>query len=119
MRGLFKKMYLSKVQRNIHTIGLGLVALSTAAALSACSDNDKTAGGGPSGTEAGNAITAQIMVAGQPAAAVKVRLSESESLESEKATFTETNKDGIATFENISDGAYTLEATMGDKALQK
>ena len=119
MRGLFKKMYLSKVQRNISTFGLGLVALSTAAALSACSTNDKTAGGGPSGTEAGNAITAQIMVAGQPAAAVKVRLSESESLESEKANYTETDKDGIATFENVSDGAYTLEATTGDKALQK
>jgi hypothetical protein len=119
MLGNFKKMYLSKVQRNISTFGLGLVALSTVAALSACSGNDKTAGGGPSGTEAGNAITAQIMVAGQPAAAVKVRLSESESLESEKATFTETNKDGIATFENVSDGEYTLEATTGDKALQK
>lgn len=119
MRGLFKKMYLSGVQKTISTFGLGLAAISTVAVLSACSGNDKTAGGGPSGTEAGNAITAQITVAGHPAAAVKVILSESESLESEKANATETDSDGIVVFENVSDGAYTLEATMGDKALQK
>ena len=119
MYGLLKKLYFSNVQRTISTFGLGLAAISTIAALSACSGNDKTAGGGPSGTEAGNAITAQIMVAGHPAAAVKVTLSESESLDSENANSTETDKDGIAVFENVSDGAYTLEANMGDKALQK
>ena len=54
MRGLFKNMYLSKVQKDFSTFGLGLIALTTAAMLSACSDSDKTAGGGPSGTEAGH-----------------------------------------------------------------
>ena len=75
MRGLFKNMYLSNVQKDFSTFGLGLIALTTAAMLSACSDSDKTAGGGPSGTEAGNAITAQITVAGQPAAFARVKLS--------------------------------------------
>ena len=119
MLGIFKKMYLSKVQRNISTFGLGLVALSTAAALSACSGNDKTAGGGPSGTEAGNAITAQIMVAGQPAAFAKVKLSESESLDAADNEFTKADSNGKIVFENVAEGTYTLEARLDGKALQK
>ena len=119
MLGNFKKMYLSKVQRNISTFGLGLVALSTVAALSACSGNDKTAGGGPSGTEAGNAITAQIMVAGQPAAFAKVKLSESESLDATDNEFTEADSNGKILFENVAEGTYTLEARLDGKALQK
>ena len=109
--------------RRSHLIaaGISLVVFCVAAgfSLTGCSTNDKTAGGGPSGTEAGNAITAQIMIAGQPAAAVKVRLSESENLESENVNLSETDKDGIVMFENVSDGEYTLEAIKGDKALQK
>ena len=119
MLGNFKKMYLSKVQRNISTFGLGLVALSTVAALSACSGNDKTAGGGPSGTEAGNAITAQIMVAGQPAAFARVKLSESESLDATDNEFTEADSNGKILFENVAEGTYTLEARLDGKALQK
>jgi hypothetical protein len=119
MLGNFKKMYLSKVQRNISTFGLGLVALSTAAALSACSSNDKTAGGGPSGTEAGNAITAQIMAAGQPAAFARVKLSESESLDAADNEFTEADSNGKILFENVAEGTYTLEARLDGKALQK
>lgn len=119
MLGIFKKMYLSKVQRNISTFGLGLVALSTAAALSACSSNDKTAGGGPSDTEAGNAITAQIMAAGQPAAFARVKLSESESLDAADNEFTEADSNGKILFENVAEGTYTLEARLDGKALQK
>ena len=119
MLGNFKKMYLSKVQRNISTFGLGLVALSTVAALSACSGNDKTAGGGPSGTEAGNAITAQIMAAGQPAAFARVKLSESESLDAADSEFTEADSNGKIVFENVAEGTYTLEARLDGKALQK
>lgn len=119
MLGIFKKMYLSKVQRNISTFGLGLVALSTAAALSACSSNDKTAGGGPSGTEAGNAITAQIIAAGQPAAFAKVKLSESESLDATDNEFTEADSNGKIVFENVAEGTYTLEARLDGMALQK
>ncbi len=119
MRGLFKNMYLSKVQKGLSTFGLGVIALSTAAVLSACSDNDKTAGGGPSGTEAGNAITAQIMAAGQPAAFARVKLSESESLDAADNEFTEADSNGKILFENVAEGTYTLEARLDGKALQK
>ena len=119
MRELFKNMYLSKVQKGLSTFGLGLIALSTAAMLSACSDNDKTAGGGPSGTEAGNAITAQIVSAGKPAAQVTVRLTDSESIDSDSARTASTDSKGKVTFENIPEGVYMLEARHGGRALQK
>ena len=119
MRGLVKKMYFSKVQRNISTFGLGLIALSTAAVLSACSDTDKTAGGGPSGTDAGNAIMAQLTVNGQPAAFARVKLSESESLDAADNEFTKADKNGKVVFENVAEGTYTLEARLDGKALQK
>ena len=119
MRGLFKNMYLSKVQRNISTFGLGLIALSTAAMLSACSDTDKTAGGGSSGTDAGNAIMAQLTVDGQPAAFARVKLSESESLDAADNEFTKADKNGKVVFENVAEGTYTLEAILDNKALQK
>ncbi|WP_290737597.1 hypothetical protein [Fibrobacter sp. UBA3718] len=112
-------MYFSKVQRNISTFGLGLIALSTAAVLSACSDTDKTAGGGPSGTDAGNAIMAQLTVDGQPAAFARVKLSESESLDAADNEFTKADKNGKVVFENVAEGTYTLEARLDGKALQK
>ena len=86
--------------------------------LNACSDS-KVAGGGPSGTEAGNAITAQIVASGTPAAKVTVRLTESESVDSDSVRTATTDSNGKVSFENVSDGDYILEATMGDKALQK
>ncbi len=119
MRGLFKNMYLSKVQRNISTFGLGLIALSTAAMLLACSDSDKTAGGGSSGTDAGNAIMAQIISAGKPAAQVTVQLTESESIDSDSARTARTDSEGKVVFENIPEGVYMLEARHDGKALQK
>ena len=45
-----------------------ILALSMGLGLSACGET-KTAGGGPSGTEAGNAITAQILTADKSPAA--------------------------------------------------
>ena len=119
MRGLFKKMYFSKVQRNFSTFGLGLIAFSTAAVLSACSDTDKTAGGGPSGTDAGNAIMAQLTVDGQPAAFARVKLSESESLDATDNEFTKADSNGKIVFENVAEGTYTLEARLDGKALQR
>jgi hypothetical protein len=85
----------------------------------ACSDSEKTAGGGPSGTEAGNAITAQIMVAGEPAAYARVKLTESESLDAADSEFTQADEKGFVTFENVSDGNYTLEARHDGMALQR
>lgn len=119
MLGNFKKMYFSKVQRNFSIFGLGLIALSTAAVLSACSDTDKTAGGGPSGTDAGNAIMAQLTVDGQPAAFARVKLSESESLDATDNEFTKADENGKIVFENVAEGTYTLEARLDGKALQR
>ncbi len=95
-----------------------ILALSFGLGLSACSET-KTAGGGPSGTEAGNAITAQILTAEKsPAALAKVRLMDSEALGDEKAYFAEADKNGNVTIEGVEDGDYTLEAKLAGEALQ-
>ena len=95
-----------------------IMSFALGISLNACSDS-KVAGGGPSGTEAGNAITAQIIASGTPAAQVTVRLTESESIDSDSVRTATTDSKGKVSFENVSDGEYILEATMGDKALQK
>ena len=95
-----------------------ILALSFGLGLSACSET-KTAGGGPSGTEAGNAITAEIITAVKsPAALARVRLMDSEGLDSEKAYSAEADKDGNVTIEGVEDGDYTLEAKLAGEALQ-
>ena len=93
-------------------------ALTAGFALNACT-GDQTAGGGPSGTDAGNAITAQIISEGKPAAQVTVRLTESESLDADSARTASTDSKGYVSFENIPNGEYILEAASGDMALQK
>ena len=95
-----------------------ILALSFGLGLSACSET-KTAGGGPSGTEAGNAITAQILTAEKsPAALAKVRLMDSEALGDEKAYSAEADKNGNVIIEGVEDGDYTLEAKLAGEALQ-
>ncbi len=95
-----------------------ILALSFGLGLSACGET-KTAGGGPSGTEAGNAITAQILTAEKsPAALAKVRLMDSEGLDSEKSYSAEADKNGNVTIEGVADGDYTLEAKLAGEALQ-
>ena len=78
-------LYLFGVRKRVLPSFFGLAAF----ALIGCSSSTETAGGGPSGTEAGNAITAQIMVAGKPAAYARVKLTESESLDASKTEFIE------------------------------
>lgn len=93
-------------------LGLGL-------GLSACSDSTTTAGGGPSGTEAGNAITAQIFNADKtPAAHARVKIIESVSLDSHIAYTAEADKNGQVTVEDVPNGNYILEAKQGANALQ-
>lgn len=93
-------------------LGLGL-------GLSACSDSTTTAGGGPSGTEAGNAITAQIFNADKtPAAHARVKVIESVSLDSHTAYTAEADKNGQVTVEGVPNGNYILEAKQGANALQ-
>lgn len=121
-----QNFYLSSMQRLCrlpHTFArragtLALVSAFAAFGLSACGENDKTAGGGSSGTEAGNAITAQIMVAGAPAAYAKAKLIESESLGDETLGDVEADKNGIVVFEKVPKGVYTLEAKLSGNALQ-
>lgn len=87
-------------------------------ALCGCSDNN-VAGGGPSGTEAGNAITAQIMVAGAPAPMAKVTLIDRQSIDGTKDGYTaNADANGIVTMENVAKGSYTMEAMLDSQAIQ-
>ena len=118
-------LYLSRVLRKHGNISSMLktassvsLALSMGLGLVACGET-KTAGGGPSGTEAGNAITAQILTAEKsPAALAKVRLMDSEDLGNEKAYSAEADKKGNVIIEGVADGDYTLEAKLDGEALQ-
>ena len=95
-----------------------LLTLSLGLGISACGET-KTAGGGPSGSEAGNAITAEIMTASKsPAALARVRLMDSEDIDGEKVYSAEADKKGKVVIEGVPDGDYTLEATLDGEALQ-
>ena len=123
MRNLGEILYfwdvLKKSPANVAKYAMpSILALSLGFGLSACGDT-KTAGGGPSGTEAGNAITAQILTADKsPAALARVRLMDSEGLDGEKAYSAEADKNGNVTIEGVADGDYTLEANLKGEALQ-
>ncbi|SHK61803.1 hypothetical protein SAMN05720487_10378 [Fibrobacter sp. UWT2] len=123
MRNLNENLYfwdvLKKTPANMVKCTLpSILALSLGFGLLACGDT-KTAGGGPSGTEAGNAITAEIITADKsPAALARVRLMDSEGLDSEKAYSAETDKNGKVVIEGVADGDYTLEANLKGEALQ-
>ena len=125
MRSLGKNLYFWDVPSALSPVRMAkkamysLLALSVGFGLLACGDNTKTAGGGPSGTEAGNAITAEILTAGKkPAALAKVRLMDSEDLDSENAYSAECDKNGKIVIEDVDDGDYTLEAKLDGEALQ-
>lgn len=126
MKKTFKNLYLSNVQNLYFTSRSVFKALSTsvlfgvAASFVACSDsNNEVAGGGPSGTEAGNAITAQIMQTGAPAALARVKLIESESLDGAENAYTaNADSNGFVTLENVDKGKYTMEASLDGFAMQ-
>ena len=87
--------------------------------LCACGGSDNVAGGGPSGTEAGNAITAQILIANAPAANARVKLVEHNSLNGIEGGYTATaNDSGFVTIERVPVGNYTMEATLNESAVQ-
>lgn len=113
-----KNFYFWGMSKSYRTLAVTAV-LGFGLGLSACSD-DKVAGGGPSGTEAGNAITAQILTADKtPAARAKVKLVESASLEGSKDAYTaETDKNGQVVVEGVASGSYILEASLEGKAIQ-
>lgn len=122
-----KKMYLSEVQINSSRFYSFLKPISAilvfglATCIAGCSDGEKTAGGGSSGTEAGNAITARIMLGSAPAAMAKVKLIDQESLDFEPSNNSYsayTDNDGNVTFRQVVKGKYTLEAALNNEALQ-
>lgn len=105
-----------ELEQNKYRRMLSLIApLAIGFSLCACG-SDKVAGGGPSGTEAGNAITAQILIANAPAAHAQVKLVEQNSLDGEGYTAV-TNDSGIVTIEKVAVGNYTMEAIVDDSAL--
>lgn len=83
--------------------------------LCACG-SDNVAGGGPSGTEAGNAITAQILIANAPAANARVKLVEHNSLDGQGYTAT-ADSNGFVSIEHVAVGNYTMEASLDESAL--
>lgn len=79
------------------------------------------AGGGPSGTEAGNAITAQILRNDQsPAVAARVYVMPSNSITSseEALVTTVTDNEGRFTLTDLAVGSYTVEVADASGALQ-
>ena len=113
-----KKIYIKgmDVKQNRTRRILALIA-PLAIGFSLCACGTEVAGGGPSGTEAGNAITAQILIADAPAANARVKLVEQESLDGNGYIAT-ANENGIVTIENVAIGNYTMEAILNESALQ-
>ena len=114
-----KKLYIKgmDVKQNKNRRMISLIApFAIGFSLCACG-SDNVAGGGPSGTEAGNAITAQILIANAPAANARVKLVEHNSLDGQGYTAT-ANDSGYVTIENVAIGSYTMEASLNESALQ-
>lgn len=103
-----------KQNNNRRLISL-IAPLAIGFSLCACGGSE-VAGGGPSGTEAGNAITAQILIANAPAANARVKLVEHNSLDGQGYIAT-ANDSGYVTIENVAVGNYTMEASLDESAL--
>jgi hypothetical protein len=118
---LRKKLYIKgmELKQNKTKRVLTLIApLAIGFSLCACGGSD-VAGGGPSGTEAGNAITAQILIANAPAANARVKLVEHNSLNGIEDGYTAiANDSGFITIEKVPVGNYTMEATLNESAVQ-
>lgn len=119
---IFKKKFYIKgmeLKQNKNRRMLTLIApIAIGFSLCACG-SDNVAGGGPSGTEAGNAITAQILIANAPAANARVKLVEHNSLNGIEDGFTAiANDNGFVTIEKVPVGNYTMEATLNESAVQ-
>lgn len=84
--------------------------------------HSEVAGGGPSGTEAGNAITAQILRGNKtPAVAARVFIMPSSSiLSTEEQTLktTVTDSEGRFSVQDLAVGSYTVEVSDPSGALQ-
>ena len=114
-----KKLYIKgmDLKQNNNRRLISLIAPFAIGFLLCACGSDNVAGGGPSGTEAGNAITAQILIANAPAANARVKLVEHNSLDGQGYTAT-ANDSGYVTIENVAIGSYTMEASLNESALQ-
>ena len=117
---IFKKNLYIKgmdVKQNKNKRILALIApIAIGFSLCACGGSE-VAGGGPSGTEAGNAITAQIFIANAPAANARVKLVEQNSLDGQGYMAT-ANENGFVTIKEIPIGNYTMEASLNESSVQ-
>ena len=113
-----KKLYIKgmDVKQNRTRRILALIA-PIAIGFSLCACGTEVAGGGPSGTEAGNAITAQILIANAPAANARVKLVEQNSLDGNGYIAT-ANENGFVTIKEIPIGNYTMEASLNESSIQ-
>ena len=116
-----KKLYIKgmELKQNKNRRMLTLIAPIAVGFLLCACGSDNVAGGGPSGTEAGNAITAQILIANAPAANARVKLVEHNSLNGIEDGFTAiANDNGFVTIEKVPVGNYTMEASLNESAVQ-
>lgn len=125
-----EKMYFENMRQNtFKTKGLTLIGFSGLVlsfgllcfGLAGCSSSEtNTAGGGPSGTEAGNAIVATIYNEdGSPAKLAKVTLIESRSLDGEEKGYTTTaDTNGFIIIDSVAEGDYIMEATYEGNVIQ-
>jgi hypothetical protein len=113
-----KKIYIKDmdVKQNRTRRILALIA-PLAIGFSLCACGTEVAGGGPSGTEAGNAITAQIFIADAPAANARVKLVEQTSLDGNGYIAT-ANENGFVTIKEVPIGNYTMEASLNESSVQ-
>jgi len=114
-----KKLYIKgmDVKQNKNKRILALVApIAIGVTLCACG-SENVAGGGPSGTEAGNAITAQIFIADAPAANARVKLVEQTSLDGQGYIAT-ANENGVVMIKDVPIGNYTMEAILNKSSIQ-
>jgi hypothetical protein len=89
----------------------------------ACDGGSKVSGGGSTGTEAGNAVTARVVgVDLLPVAFTQVRLMSSDAIvgvdETGVSEKTTTNENGVFTFSDLPKGKYTIEIIGVNSASQ-
>lgn len=100
-----------------------LLMLFIFAMLVACDGGKKVSGGGSTGTEAGNAITARVVgVDLLPASFAQVQLMSSDAIvgigETEVSEETTTDENGVFTFSELPKGKYTIEIIGVNSASQ-
>lgn len=84
-----------------------------------CSSNDRSASGPTNGTEAGNAVTARLFVAGRPASGAKVVARPADAIDSsQRSNWIHEITDSLGQVRLVlPDGEWTIEARLDSHAL--